>query len=549
MKRITNPLNSNAAETNRLIDNGRNQRIFISYSRHQKPIAAWLIEELEGHEIDVFVDKDERRSELEQAKFGVQVFEDWWARVEKMILGADAIIVVISKTFVASKVCRDELAFAQKHNKRIAPVICGEISDTDVPVELKRLDWIDLRFTRFPPPSEIAVKIRSGLSENVDWIREHTRLLELAIDWDRAEKPRDKLLRGTAIIEADNWCKYRPTKAPPIEQSIIKFVDASRTDELHRTRVANRVKAAFIGFAAILTIAYFAWRNEAFLREKYFQYTAIHNYVLTEEDEKKLNVGDVFTECRSRGESVSTLCPEMVVIPAGSYVMGSGMPEARANEKPPHRVAIGYQFAVSKYEITALQWYSCVENGACPEAGGAGDQPVNGVSWNDAIYYSKWLSRLTGRSYRLLSEAEWEYVARSNTSGERYWGNALGENNANCKDCGSIWDDSAPAPVGSFGANAFGLHDTLGNVWEWVNDNWHNDYSLNPPVNGDAWLGDDGNRVVRGGGWYDEEVNISASSRFTHGLSPDFKSSGLGFRLARDLIPRCPNAGDECKEN
>jgi formylglycine-generating enzyme required for sulfatase activity len=118
---------------------------------------------------------------------------------------------------------------------------------------------------------------------------------------------------------------------------------------------------------------------------------------------------------------------------------------------------------------------------------GRGRHPVINVSWDDAQRYAAWLSRMTGKPYRLLSEAEFEYAARAGTRTVYPWGDELGKDNANCGDCGSTWDNRQPSPVGSFAANRFGLHDLHGNVWQWVEDCYHGDYE-GAPQDGSAWV-------------------------------------------------------------
>ena len=153
----------------------------------------------------------------------------------------------------------------------------------------------------------------------------------------------------------------------------------------------------------------------------------------------------------------------------------------------------------------------------------------------------EWLSKETGEEYRLLSEAEWEYVARAGTSTAYSWGGNVGENRANCDGCGSEWDGKGTAPVGRFDANGWGLHDMQGNVWEWVEDCWHEDYS-GAPTDGtawttaeDAWRTECSNRVLRGGSW-DKSRNYlrSADRRWYHVGSV---STAIGFRIARTLTP------------
>ena len=162
---------------------------------------------------------------------------------------------------------------------------------------------------------------------------------------------------------------------------------------------------------------------------------------------------------------------------------------------------------MSKFEVTFDEWDACVAYGDCDprvsDSGwGRGRQPVINVTWDDAKRYVAWLSRMTGKPYRLLTEAEWEYAARAGTQTAYSWGDEIGKGNANCDGCGSQWDNKQTAPVGSFAANAFGLYDMHGNVWEWVEDCFHDNYE-GAPDDGSAWTadGDCNSRVLRGGSW------------------------------------------------
>ena len=158
------------------------------------------------------------------------------------------------------------------------------------------------------------------------------------------------------------------------------------------------------------------------------------------------------------------------------------------------------------------------------------------MSWDDAKQYVDWLSRITGKGYRLLSEAEWEYAARAGTTTAYSWGDDIGKGNANCNGCDSEWDAKQPAPVGSFKSNAFGLYDMHGNVYEWVEDAWHDNYS-GAPVDGSAWLegGDASRRVVRGGSWSAIPGFLRAAFRIS-GNTVD-RYNYIGFRVARTLTP------------
>jgi formylglycine-generating enzyme required for sulfatase activity len=167
----------------------------------------------------------------------------------------------------------------------------------------------------------------------------------------------------------------------------------------------------------------------------------------------------------------------MVVAPAGKFMMGSPEGQGTDVERPQHEVTFA-NFAVSTFEVTFDAWDACVAYGDCPPASDSG--------WGRGRRPVAWLSRMTGRTYRLLSEAEWEYAARAGTQTAYSWGDEIGEGNANCKGCGSQWDGQRTAPAGSFAANVFGLHDMHGNVWEWVEDCAHGNYS-GAPEDGPAW--------------------------------------------------------------
>ena len=246
-------------------------------------------------------------------------------------------------------------------------------------------------------------------------------------------------------------------------------------------------------------------------------------------------------------------CPEMVVVPPDSFRMGDLNGNGGSDEKPVHNVRIAYPFAVGKYEVTFAEWDACVADGGCthrPDDGGWGrdNRPVINVSWNDAQEYVRWLSRVTGKAYRLLSEAEWEYVARGGTRTVYWWGDDswldddprdhanYGRDDKCCSGEAAGADRWVnTSPVGSFDANAFGLFNTAGNVWEWVDDCWNDSYR-GAPSDGDAWLnGACSKRALRGGSWQSIPRHIRSASRGRKDTGSRFSYSG--FRVARTLTP------------
>ena len=222
--------------------------------------------------------------------------------------------------------------------------------------------------------------------------------------------------------------------------------------------------------------------------------------------------------------------------------MGSRDGEGYNDERPRHRVRIGEAFAVGKYEVMFAEWDACVAAGGCrgyrpdDEGWGRGRRPVVNVSWEDAKAYVEWLSRKTGKRYRLLSEGEWEYVARAGMETAYWWGEEIGSGRANCSGCGSGWDGRQTAPAGSFEANGFGLHDVHGNVREWVEDCWHGNYG-GAPTDGSAWTsgGNCGRRVLRGGSWSGKPGSLRSAVRVWN--SAGLRINYNGFRIARTFTP------------
>ena len=255
---------------------------------------------------------------------------------------------------------------------------------------------------------------------------------------------------------------------------------------------------------------------------------------LSAPDECSLKRTDTFKECAN--------CPQMLVVPAGSFTMGSpeSEPYRGRDEDPQHDVTFKRPFAVGEFAVTFADWDACVADGGCngyrpsDQGWGRGRRPVINVSWGDANAYVAWLSSKTGKTYRLLTEAEYEYVARAGTTTAYPWGNAIGKNNANCNGCGGEWGGKETAPVGSFAANGFGLYDTVGNVWEWTQDCYHDSYG-GARSDGSAWTSDDcSGRVLRGGSWINIPQLLRSAIRLRN--TSDFRLDHFGFRVGRTLI-------------
>ena len=262
--------------------------------------------------------------------------------------------------------------------------------------------------------------------------------------------------------------------------------------------------------------------------------------------DERFRAGEVFRDCAE--------CPQMVVVPAGSFLMGS--PESKEerddDEGPQHQVTIREPFAVGAYEVTVAEYREFVSaagrdggTGCAIFAGGevnferswrnpgfeqTGRDPVVCVSWEDAQAYARWLSGKTGEEYRLLSEAEWEYAARAGTTTRYSFGGEITPSDANYG-----LNIVKTQPVGSYRANGYGLYDMHGNAWEWVRDCWNESYA-GAPNNGGAWeRGDCSHRVLRGGSWVGFSRNLRSAYRLW--IQTGYRNGDVGFRVARTLTP------------
>jgi len=340
----------------------------------------------------------------------------------------------------------------------------------------------------------------------------------------------------------------------------VDFDDLWRRDERRRRKETVRNLAAA---ALVIVVAGAAYANRSSLTLWFDQYTLYRPFVQTGDSLARLAPGSTFQDC----EPGSGNCPVMVVIPEGSFTMGAAEGEvgATANERPAHVVELS-RFAAGKYAVTFDDWETCVKRGGCSTTPlpddfgmGRGKRPVVGVSWHDASEYADWLSKMTGQTYRLLTEAEWEYAARAGSTTPWYWGGDFfidEKTHAHCYIC--TWGGNVPQgtlPVGTYDPNAFNLHDMAGNVMEWVQDCYLSSYADDfrvasgngaPPAEAacNAEMGSPGHgpgsglarqppRVLRGGSWRDGQLGVRSASR--HNDDPRSQDSRYGFRVARSI--------------
>lgn len=251
----------------------------------------------------------------------------------------------------------------------------------------------------------------------------------------------------------------------------------------------------------------------------------------------ELTTGGTFRDCDD--------CPLMVNIPGGSFTQGSppGEPESNDDERPQHTVNVP-AFALGQTEVTFDEWDACVADGGCThnpddDGWGRGNRPVINVTWNDAQEYVAWLSAETGEDYRLPSESEWEYATRAGTTGRFNTGDCITTDQANfdgefpAQGCPSGINRAQTLPVASFGPNAFGLYDTHGNVWEWVQDCWNGSYN-GAPTDGSAWMmGNCSRAVLRGGSW--NFPGLGLRSAYRNWNIRGYRNDYIGFRPARSV--------------
>jgi formylglycine-generating enzyme required for sulfatase activity len=504
-------------------------RVFISYSRRDLAFADRLVAALAAAGFSVKIDRQD-----------LPKLEDWQRELQHLIRQADTVILVMSGHSLASPIVEWEIEQVRSFGKRLAPVVIADISEMRVPPELARLNYVF--FTDDHAFDKSVSELAAALRLDVVWLKEHTRIGELAWWWNEHQMPADALMRGVALDEAIRWSMSRPPHAPAVTPQQHSFLAASQEFKVQeagrekKQRSSRRKVLGSLALALILGSGYAAWSNRPTLRSWLADIVEWADpRALGEATERALKDFDTFSECRG--------CPTMVVLPAGAFSMGSPADETghKSEESPLHRVTISQRFAVAKFEITFEQWEVCVEQGGCTYHPddldfGRGTQPVINIAWDDAKQYAQWLARRTGRPYRLLSEAEWEYAARAGNDAPFTWGDTIGQGNANCANCGTQWDDRATAPVGSFAPNAFGLHDMYGNVWEWVEDCWHPTYDK-APSDGSAWTSDcaDGaRRVVRGGSWDDVPADLRSAARYAPGKSARTRVNGI--RVGRAML-------------
>ncbi len=420
--------------------------------------------------------------------------------------------------------------------------------------------------------------ISDWLEAQKDALKLRDDVLKEAGEWiSDGKAAKDLVRRGERLRAALNVVRD-PDFAAALGPAKDYLLACEKSEKAAKSR-ARRIQAVSYALlvGVILSLAGFIEKDP--LREQWHWFTVVRPYIaanvaphlLSADAERALKPGQTFRECAKN-------CPEMVVIPAGTFVMGSPDGETPAggldgkprpgplapkeagrgdDEGPQHEVKIGHAFAAGKFAVTFDDWDECVALGGCPAVSdsgwGKGRQPVINVSWDEAQKYVAWLALMTGKDYRLLSEAEWEYAARAGTSAAYSFGDNYPPSKKICEyanfadislkkaaptlQTSDICDDghAVPAPVGSYKPNGFGLYDMHGNVFQWTEDCYQKTYEGVPADGAVNATKDCKFRVARGGSWYYSPEFLRSAYRLRY--STDIRYNDIGFRVGRMLKP------------
>jgi formylglycine-generating enzyme required for sulfatase activity len=514
---------------------------FFSYSREDDEAFRGSLSALRDaiqRDLSAQLGRTRRNFRLWQDQEAIAPGQMWESRIAEAVEEAVFFIPIVTPRAVASKHCkfefesflaregalgRNDLVFPIHYI--LVPALLDEAEWRDDPVlsvvaKRQYVDWRSYRYVSVDTPAfgqaidQFCGKIAETLRRR--WISPEERR-QLQAEAKRGAEHEERVRQEAEVkrlAEERERLRKEALAKKRAEEEAQKRQEAKRRGE-HEERVRQEAEA----------------KRLAEERER------LRVIPLEPAQERALKAGDSFKEGAD--------CPEMIVVPAGRFLMGSPAGQGDDNERPQHEVIIAKSFAVAKFAVTFDEWDACAARGGCRrdvsdnwQGWGRGRRPVINVSWDDAQAYVKWLFGITGKPYRLLSEAEYEHAARAGAETAYPWGDAIqlnGKPMANCQGCGSQWDGKETAPVGSFAANVFGLYDMIGNVWEWTEDCWNESYQ-GAPADGSPWTSGDGSRrVVRGGSWINNPDYLRSADRYWYRTVD--RRSNVGFRVARTLNP------------
>ena len=364
-------------------------KVFVSYSRRDSTdFADELVTGLELAGFAPFLDRHD-----------IAAGEAWEARLGGLIQEADTVVYVVSPELVKSERCGWELDRTLGLSKRLLPAIFKPVPNSEIPERLRRLQFV--RFDTGPGFVRPLSQLAEALRQDLDWICEHTRIGEIAGRWQAHDRRELLLLRGEDLTAAQVWADNWKPGAPAITDLMRSFIAASKEAERAQLTKSNAAQRRIIWMQALASvllvsviIVLVGWINQAYISEQWRWYSITRPYmiskvrpdVLATSQEQALKPLDSLKECATDEQ-----CPKMIVIPPGSFMMGSAVEEAghEPTEAPQHKVTIARPFAVSENDVTFAEWDACATYGDCnptiPDGGfGRGPQPVINISWADA---------------------------------------------------------------------------------------------------------------------------------------------------------------------
>jgi formylglycine-generating enzyme required for sulfatase activity len=501
--------------------------VFLSYAREDEARAGELAKSLQQRGFSVFWDRE------------VPPGETWHSYIGEALANARCVVVAWSRHSIVSQWVLEE-ASEGRDRKVLVPVLLEAVAPPFGFRAIQAANLTDWRPARSSPAFDSLLRAVQRI---------------VGGQAGSGTAPEAEVAAPLRPAPAEPGPKTRPTAAKPSARSGRRATPTTPPDGRASTWSRRTVAAMVVGLIALAGAGGIIWRFTqpgpeapepvAEAEPSTPEPGSPDPAVGTEAAVEPVTPAPMPTETSGPREEMRDCaeCPAMVLVPAGEFTMGSPPDEPdRFNDEGPQRaVKIAAPFWVGKYEVTFGEWDACVAAGGCrtkPNDWGRDNRPVVNLSWNDAKEYVGWLSQKTGKTYRLLSEAEWEYAARAGTKtpfslpAPGGSDDIAGKGLANCNGCGRASRKTAPA--GSFKANEFGLYDTAGNVWEWVEDCWHDSYDGAPP-HGSAWVNYDCSmRVLRSGAWNVEPRYLRSAQRFgAAGGGGGGGSRDIGFRVAR----------------
>lgn len=444
--------------------------IFISYRREQNDAHAHLL-------------RDRLKASFPGRVFmdvaGTSYGDDFTAKIAQQLSGCRVMLVLIGPEW--ERLRDEDLGGLRLHNPR---------------------DWVRV--------------------EVVSALKGHTRVIPVLVKREKMPRERDLPDDLKPLLNRQAFVLNLDQRLDSGMRDLVKKI----RQEMPWFSMPGRIKSAVLVFAVLLLICIYMISSRAMsaLVVQFFDKITKIGYPVDRRRHDPYQPGRRFRDCEENS------CPWMVVIPAGDFMMGSisdGM-DLNADESPQHKVSVK-KFSIGPFEVTQGQWTALMGPNPSRFRGCGDDCPVENVSWEDAQAYVKKLSAKTGYNYRLPSEAEWEYAARAGTNTAYAFGSVLNASQANFHIL-----TGRTSVVGSHVSNEFGLSDMHGNVAEWVQDCWHENYT-GAPTGGQYWEIEclDGNRILRGGSWDNFPEGLRSASR--QKAAPNGRGDGTGFRVARDL--------------